>query len=327
MASGGNEPVSDAGRDGHSVFAYALLQALRTGDELRFTASDLFYTGVRRRVAGNSSQIPKYSSIRNSGDDDGDFIFLRTGAVAPLALGPAGAGQEQTTRSDTQVDFEHAKALYEAHDFDAAVSPMQVLCRNRDMRACSYLGSMYLHGDGFIQDYVQAVALSRESCDGGGFHGCSNLGLMYEDGKGLPQDNAQSVALYRKACDGGDPSGCSGLGSMYLLGKGVNQDTFESATLYRKACDGGDAHGCTILGHNYNNHGHMTNNPNDYVEATAFFCKGCDGGDPHACWEAGNAYRSGRGVAQDLTRAAVLYRKACEAGDSTGCESLKALNK
>jgi hypothetical protein len=42
-----------------------------------FTASDLFYNSVLQRVAGNSAQTPEYEFIKNSGHDNGDFVFVR----------------------------------------------------------------------------------------------------------------------------------------------------------------------------------------------------------------------------------------------------------
>jgi uncharacterized caspase-like protein len=77
LASGGNEPVSDSGGNGHSVFAAALLQGLKDMDRQMFTAEELFYSHIKERVAGNAEQIPEYNIIRNSGHDGGDFIFRR----------------------------------------------------------------------------------------------------------------------------------------------------------------------------------------------------------------------------------------------------------
>jgi hypothetical protein len=77
MASGGNEPVSDTGSAGHSVFASALLAALQKIDQDAFTAGDLFHNFIEQQVAGRSDQVPRYSLIRNSNHDDGDFVFTR----------------------------------------------------------------------------------------------------------------------------------------------------------------------------------------------------------------------------------------------------------
>jgi formylglycine-generating enzyme required for sulfatase activity len=75
MASGGNEPVSDSGGGNHSVFAAAFIKALSEADKLKFTAEELFQGWVKGSVAGKSDQVPGYGSIRNSGDEGGDFVF------------------------------------------------------------------------------------------------------------------------------------------------------------------------------------------------------------------------------------------------------------
>ena len=77
MASGGNEPVSDTGRQGHSVFAAALLDGLRQMEKSIFSAEELFYDHIKERVAGNADQTTEYNIIRNSGHDGGDFVFKR----------------------------------------------------------------------------------------------------------------------------------------------------------------------------------------------------------------------------------------------------------
>jgi formylglycine-generating enzyme required for sulfatase activity len=88
MASGGNEPVADAGgRGNHSVFASAFLTALREAEKNAFTAEELFHGRVKAIVAGRSEQVPQYSDLRNSGHEGGDFIFQ---------LAQAGGGEAET---------------------------------------------------------------------------------------------------------------------------------------------------------------------------------------------------------------------------------------
>ena len=92
MASGGEETVSDAGPDGHSVFAGVLLQALSENENTMFTASSLFYTNINDRVIGNSAQTPKYAVIPNSTHNGGDFVFVHNGKAAlPVASGRKGS--------------------------------------------------------------------------------------------------------------------------------------------------------------------------------------------------------------------------------------------
>ena len=85
MASGGEETVSDAGADGHSVFAGVLLRALAENENTMFTASSLFYASIKDSVVGNSAQTPEYAVIPNSTHNGGDFVFVRNGK-APLPV-------------------------------------------------------------------------------------------------------------------------------------------------------------------------------------------------------------------------------------------------
>lgn len=77
LASGGNEPVSDIGGEGNSVFAKAFLAGLTNMDLDEFTAEELYIQYIKEMVAGSSEQTPEYNIIRNSGHEGGDFVFKR----------------------------------------------------------------------------------------------------------------------------------------------------------------------------------------------------------------------------------------------------------
>ena len=83
MASGGEEPVEDAGGDGHSVFARALIDALGKEDEKAFTASELFEQRIKPAVisaanALSEGQTPGFHRIIKAGDEPGsEFVFVR----------------------------------------------------------------------------------------------------------------------------------------------------------------------------------------------------------------------------------------------------------
>ena len=77
LASGGNEPVSDIGGEGHSVFAKAFLVGLTNMDLNGFTAEELYIQYIKEMVAGSSEQTPEYNIIRNSGHEGGDFVFRK----------------------------------------------------------------------------------------------------------------------------------------------------------------------------------------------------------------------------------------------------------
>jgi uncharacterized caspase-like protein len=88
MASGGEEPVEDGGGGGHSVFAKALIDALRTMPDQTFTASELFEQKVKPAVisAANAlteGQTPGFSRIARAGDEPGSEFVFQSAAPAP----------------------------------------------------------------------------------------------------------------------------------------------------------------------------------------------------------------------------------------------------
>jgi len=74
LTSGGLEPVLDAGGGGHSVFAKALLDALRANAQV-LDGQGLF-DAIKRPVVLNADQTPEYADIRKAGHDGGDFLFV-----------------------------------------------------------------------------------------------------------------------------------------------------------------------------------------------------------------------------------------------------------
>jgi len=76
LTSGGVEPVMDGGKDGHSVFTYYLLKSLNSNQNQFFDASQL-YNDLKVAVINNSNQTPGFSPIVNTGDEGGQFIFIK----------------------------------------------------------------------------------------------------------------------------------------------------------------------------------------------------------------------------------------------------------
>jgi len=92
MSSGGNEPVADEDApghpSGHSVFANALLQGLTQINLSEFSADELFSRYIREQVGGRSRQVPEYDPIRDSGHEEGDFVFFRLIPPPSVPLSP-----------------------------------------------------------------------------------------------------------------------------------------------------------------------------------------------------------------------------------------------
>ncbi|MFK7915007.1 MAG: hypothetical protein AB8B93_13910, partial [Pseudomonadales bacterium] len=79
LTSGGVAPVLDEGNNGHSVFASALLDALRQTDDI--TASRDLYQAVAARVTHAAAdfafdQLPEYAPLRFAGHEAGEFFLV-----------------------------------------------------------------------------------------------------------------------------------------------------------------------------------------------------------------------------------------------------------
>jgi hypothetical protein len=75
LTSGGTEQVMDSGKEGHSIFMYYLLKALRN-NENKFLSVEQVYDEFRSAVILNSSQTPKLEHLRDVNDEGGEFVFI-----------------------------------------------------------------------------------------------------------------------------------------------------------------------------------------------------------------------------------------------------------
>ena len=83
ITSGGLEPVADGGRDGHSLFAYYFLKALKENNRQIIDLENLFHSHVWKPVTEIGDQRPNVGRLKTPMDEDGQFIL-----VAPNGTGP-----------------------------------------------------------------------------------------------------------------------------------------------------------------------------------------------------------------------------------------------
>ena len=82
MTSGNLTPVEDAGSGGHSIFAYHFLKELKESDKPYLTPRDI-YQRIGPVVRNNSEQMPITQPIKNTGDEGGEFVFIRMASLVP----------------------------------------------------------------------------------------------------------------------------------------------------------------------------------------------------------------------------------------------------
>jgi TPR repeat protein len=65
----------------------------------------------------------------------------------------------------------------------------------------------------------------------------------------------------------------------------------------------------------------------NYYKAKELYEKACQAGNSYGCNNLGDFYCFGKGVQQDYNKAKELYKKSCEAGNSFGCKNLDLINQ
>jgi len=103
ITSGGMEPVADGGRDGHSLFAYYLITALRENKHEVIDLENLFHTEVWEAVTEVGGQRPNVGRIKTPMDEDGQFVLKNRG------LGPNGPADSELNEKQRLLEEEKAR--------------------------------------------------------------------------------------------------------------------------------------------------------------------------------------------------------------------------
>ncbi|MET0980525.1 MAG: YDG domain-containing protein [Telluria sp.] len=74
LSAGGDEPVPDEGKAGHSIFTWHLIQVMKSVSS--WTPGSRIFTDVQARVRKELPQTPRYSSVTAAGHQaGGDYLF------------------------------------------------------------------------------------------------------------------------------------------------------------------------------------------------------------------------------------------------------------
>ena len=76
LTSGGLEEVMDAGKEGHSIFTYYLMKALKENNKKYIDASQLF-NEFSVSVTNNSDQTPQLQAVKDTNHEGGQFVFIK----------------------------------------------------------------------------------------------------------------------------------------------------------------------------------------------------------------------------------------------------------
>lgn len=122
-----------------------------------------------------------------------------------------------------------------------------------DVQAQTYLGALYVKGQGIPQSYASAATWYAKAAQAGDTYAQNNLGDLYQYGLGVSQSHVTAAAWYEKAVRSGNAVAQANLSRLYRDGKGVLQDYDLARTLYEKAAISGDANAISKLSELYHN--------------------------------------------------------------------------
>lgn len=218
----------------------------------------------------------------------------------------------------------YEKGLGAPRDIKTAEGLYARTCERGNGVGCNSLGYLYEKGvGGTRKDAGKAVELYTKACSLGYKLGCNNLGYLYEQGLGVARNEQKSYQLYEHACRSGFARGCNNQGYLHEKGLGTVRDLGKARALYKNACDESIGLGCVNLGYQYEQ-------DKDFAQAFLFYEKACGLDEPKGCTHLGYLCFTGQGCPLDKTRAAELYRRACDhpsEPDPRACNNLGVIQE
>ena len=111
----------------------------------------------------------------------------------------------------------------------------ETACDLGHLKACVWLGSLYLAGENVPKDYSRAIELLKKPCEHNNSQACFLIATAYEKQKKYQQ----TLVYYDKTCRLNNFNGCNALGYMFLTGKdyGVEKNYAKALVYLSKACD------------------------------------------------------------------------------------------
>ena len=120
ISSGGVEPVADGGAEGHSLFAFYLIDALRKNDREVIDLENLFHTRVWTKVTEIGDQRPNVGRLKTPMDQDGQFVLYNTAWAAEHARKHVAleAQRQQQNRARQQATVAQAELELQRQRFE-----------------------------------------------------------------------------------------------------------------------------------------------------------------------------------------------------------------
>ena len=174
------------------------------------------------------------------------------------------------------------------------------------------VGGMYMFGDGFEQNYEEAVKWFEKAAAQGLVDAKFFLGSMYECGEGVEKNYETAFKWFKEAADLGDKEAIKILNDW----DHVREKRFAGCSLERimKFAKQGEAEAMFAVGRKYFYGDYYADIEVNYKEALNWFLKAADKGCAEAANYIGNMYLGGQGVDKNYENALLWWQKAEKSG-------------
>lgn len=250
--------------------------------------------------------------------------------------------------------LEEAINAIKQKDYNLAIQKLNTSCKDKNSRACSILGDIYMGEILTFKDFQKGVSFYKKGCELEDSKSCYNLGFIYRDGEGVDKDLKSSLKYFQKGCYQKDSMSCYELSFFYKLGEAVKQDIKKSENLFVRSCELGYTKSCTDLALKYLKKesknsskaiyfatkacakndpvscrllGLIYGDKKDYLNSSTYLNLACTLKDGQSCYILSFLYVKGEGVEKSNKKAKELLLSSCELGFKNGCELIKKIDE
>lgn len=206
-------------------------------------------------------------------------------------------------------DTERGQSCYDAKNYTEALSCFQRAAKTGDALAQTYLGIMYMQGEGVQKNSQISLNMFNKAIAQNYPFAMTQLGHIYRRGNGVAADLSKAFSLYKKAAELDDSQGQYFTAYCYNEGKGVVKDSVQAFKYYVLSSSNDDKYAAEQVAYFYYM-GKVV--PQSYKDAVDYLEQADDCRTDFATYLLGALYYRGMGTEKNPIKAEELLSSVAE---------------
>ncbi len=136
--------------------------------------------------------------------------------------------------------FAQADKFYMDKKYEDAFAIYLKLAQEGHLGKKCRIGNLYLHGEGTMQNYIEAMKWYKSCAKENNMYAENNLGYMYINGYGAKENAQEAFKYFTKAADKNYSDAQLNLGYMYQNGEGVIEDIPKAIEFFKLSAKNGN---------------------------------------------------------------------------------------